>query len=581
MGCGGVSSAPATRTSAVRPPPGLPCRACGAAQPPGAAVRQRDTLSGGWQRRRRCHSPPPPAAAASRSHDWPDSCADAELPAKGQQLLLDLVLPGASPQAVWASLFGSVAGGSPAEQARHHQQPSQQQQPAQQQQPLDTIGERGLLAHFLEAGLGCTHLECVPWEPAGDDAGSRSRVLTYRTPLTPHQRLLLPLGPQALGNRDEQRVTACTDGGLEVRCSCSTAGVPFADCFTNQLRWRLLPLQGSGGGMQPGGPAAAGLRHSGVGARVLLAARCSFHRSVPFPLKSQIERESLQVRAAGTGPAVFRNTPCGCPACACWCMMRPPAAEPLPCLQTVAEVYARFAPLLQQHVARSGSGSDQGGGGGGSPPTSNAAASSHMSVSGNTDATLDAKADAGAAAAAAPAPAAAGAAAAAAAQEDALPAVPQLGAFDDGGATWRAAKARVSPRLTARTAAGLLQQIERLWPSWAACGCRLPSDDAPLPDEAAVALRVVGFQAQRHEQQLARHRVVVGLVEALRLVPPRSARAASSGGGSSGSLGSSAGMAAALWGMSLLGRSMYWEEETEALCALLATRPFSSLKRVR
>lgn len=159
---------------------------------------------------------------------------------------------------------------------------------------------------------------------------------------------------------------------------------------------------------------------------------------------------------------------------------------------------------------------------------------------------------------------------------------------------WREAQALVTQSLTVRTAAGALQQAEALWPAWSAAGCRLRpswrlegSKEAPTAEEAAAVLALVARRgqarsAQQRQQELAKSRGVRGLVEALRLLPLRTSEG---GSGSSGSVGgsapqSAAAVSASLWALAVLGGSIFFEAEAEALCALLPTCRFSSLRQV-
>lgn len=171
-------------------------------------------------------------------------------------MLLDLVLP-APPAAVAAAVFGSSA--LPASGA--------------------STADEGLLARFVTGSLGYRQLSAGAWETAAthDGTASSSRRLSYSTPLSPRQRLLLPFGPAAVACTDEQRLTAGGGSGDSVAVSsrCTSDGVPFADCFANQLEWRMEPT-------------------AGMATRVLLSAACVFHRPVLGPLRGQIERESLQ-----------------------------------------------------------------------------------------------------------------------------------------------------------------------------------------------------------------------------------------------------------------------------------------------
>ncbi|KAK9818164.1 hypothetical protein WJX72_008077 [[Myrmecia] bisecta] len=76
----------------------------------------------------------------------------------------------------------------------------------------------------------------------------------------------------------------------------------------------------------------------------------------------------------------------------------------------------------------------------------------------------------------------------------------------------------------------LLSGVEQKWPRWAGVGCRLTDEAslsfAPSPEAAARTLHLVARMAVRtpaaQRAALALDRRVLGLVEALRVVPPRS-----------------------------------------------------------
>lgn len=182
-------------------------------------------------------------------------------------------------------------------------------------------GDRGLYAQFLEEERGCLGVSTQPWAPAGP-AGTLRRVLRYSTQLSPRQRLLLPFGPAAVPNQEEQLLevqrslvsnpssngfSSSSIGGstggtsaIHVSCTCTSSGVPFADAFTNELRWRLLPVPDAAATGEGGaGAGASGLTPmdaaGGGSTRLLVAAACRFTKPVIGPLKGQIEGESMQV----------------------------------------------------------------------------------------------------------------------------------------------------------------------------------------------------------------------------------------------------------------------------------------------
>ena len=271
-------------------------------QQPGTGTGRHHRPSGG---RRRCST-----AAGSSPEAEPGS-------QQPPTLLLDLLLP-AAPAKVCAAVFGPGSTGSHAGSAGSH----------------GGSGDAcGLLLRFLEEELGCTGMTAEAWgsyssssSSSGSSAGAWQRRLSYSTPLTLKQRLLLPLGPPAVPNAERQRVTAASDGsgGITVRCSVASSGVPFADCFRNELEWRLEAAAADGSG----------------GTRVRLSAACVFHRPVVGPLRGQIEGESLRVRRAARDrcrPApISRALPM--PAIAalcdwCWAAGRMPTRQ-LSCLPT-------------------------------------------------------------------------------------------------------------------------------------------------------------------------------------------------------------------------------------------------------
>lgn len=150
--------------------------------------------------------------------------------------------------------------------------------------------------------------------------------------------------------------------------------------------------------------------------------------------------------------------------------------------------------------------------------------------------------------------------------------------------SWAEAQALVQQQLTAPTAAGCLQQAEDLWPQWAAACCRLQRGAAagaqPSAVEAAavlqhVAQRSMALPPRERQQELAKSRQVRGLIEALRL-PAGTASL------STGSAASEPGaVAAALWALAVLGGSVFWEAEADALCGLLPACGALSLRQVR
>lgn len=222
--------------------------------------------------------------AAARAAPGP-----ADVNSREEVVLLDLLLP-PSPPAVALTLFDADAtnhsgssGGTPAAAPPH-----------------------GLLVHHMQQSLGHLSMAAERWRPAGS-GGDLRRQLTYDTTLSRSQRLLLPFGPAAVRNAEEQQLTEDGSGGLRLVSTVTSEGVPFADCFTNRLVWRLQPLggrctaeQAGGGSSRSSGAArsaalapytAGGSDH---GTRLLLTARCVFHKRVIGPLRGQIEEQSLQ-----------------------------------------------------------------------------------------------------------------------------------------------------------------------------------------------------------------------------------------------------------------------------------------------
>ncbi|KAL4448636.1 hypothetical protein ABPG75_005855 [Micractinium tetrahymenae] len=477
-------------------------------------------------------------------------------------VVLDLLLPGVEPAAAAAALFGcclpeAAALGQAAAAAGNG-------------------SGAGLLAQLMQQALGCTDLACEPWRVGEPGASSNSsgspdpaaawaaaanstttagRAVRYSMSLSRRQRLLLPLGSAAVPNREEQRLQALPGGGLEVRCRCTSSGVPFADCFATLLHWQLLPAGGCAGtgcssassrGLQPGQQrSAAALRPAGSGSsgggggtastRLLLTARCHFHKPVLGPLRAQIERESLQ---------------------------------------GVRDAYSQLAPLLAEGV---GAAAAAGGASGpGSPSAlSNAASSSCMSSSLDlpeaSDATKHAASSGGGGSAGS--------------------------GRDRAYAEWLAARDRARRHLTDSTVDGVLEQMEDMWPEWTAGGCRLlentpnrpaeaaaagaaaadrPQLRAPSAAEAVAALRVLACRIVRlpalERRQLPKERVVRGLVQSLRLQ-------GLSDGGATEQLAPAA-VSRALWALSWLGGSIWYEAEAEALCSLLPNRPLRRLSQV-
>lgn len=177
---------------------------------------------------------------------------------------------------------------------------------------LTRTAPHGLLVHHMHQTLGSLNLAAERWQPSVGAAGLR-RQLRYDTPLSRRQRLLLPFGPAAVHNIEEQQLMEDGSGGLQLVSTVSSEGVPFADCFTNRLVWRLLPLGGRGvtehdgsscstsSAAQPAAftaPAVYSGSSNDIGTRLLLTARCSFHKRVLGPLRGQIEEQSLQASAA-------------------------------------------------------------------------------------------------------------------------------------------------------------------------------------------------------------------------------------------------------------------------------------------
>ena len=235
------------------------------------------------------------------------------------------------------------------------------------------------------------------------------------------------------------------------------------------------------------------------------------------------------------------------------------------------EVYAQLAPLIQQHFTDAMGVSD----GESFPSITNASQASRMSVTGSGSSSSTGGGSDGSSGA-------------------------HSSSSSGASAAWAAAQMLVRQHITGPTAADCLRQAEALWPEWSAAGCRLAASSRaaggqPSPAEAAAALQAVAKRAlplppAQRQQQLAKARCVRGLVEALRLTPPRHMASAgskaltsssSSGSSSSNGLQSDGAVIASLWALAVLGGSIWWEAEAEALCALLpACRP-ATLQEVR
>ena len=313
------SQLPATGSSCSAPVPAHQARrhaACSVAAPKHApvALRQPRLASGGS--RRHCRLPLRAAASAAAVAA---AGAQPEQPEQAEQLdelLLDLVLP-APPDVVCRAVFGAGSTASGSGDSSGSSQPT----------------EHGLLVDCLQPAMGCTQVSVdQPWQPSSSSSGSsgssssgssssgsssRQRLLQYRTPLSARQRLLLPLGPRDVHNTEEQQALE-QPGGIVVSIRCTSAGVPFADCFTNLLLWQLVPVAGEAAASNAGSDtgrvgsaaaaeSAAGLQPwSGSGTtRVLLTADCRFHKSLLGPVRKQIERESMQASAGQRWLAVL------------------------------------------------------------------------------------------------------------------------------------------------------------------------------------------------------------------------------------------------------------------------------------
>jgi hypothetical protein len=240
------------------------------------------------------------AAAVAAAGAQPEQPEQAE---QLDELLLDLVLP-APPDMVCRAVFGAGSTASGSGDSSGSSQPT----------------EHGLLVDCLQPAMGCTQVSVdQPWQPSSSSSGSssRQRLLQYRTPLSARQRLLLPLGPRDVHNTEEQQALE-QPGGIVVSIRCTSAGVPFADCFTNLLLWQLVPVAGEAAASNAGSDtgrvgsaaaakSAAGLQPwSGSGTtRVLLTADCRFHKSLLGPVRKQIERESMQASAGQRWLAVL------------------------------------------------------------------------------------------------------------------------------------------------------------------------------------------------------------------------------------------------------------------------------------
>ncbi len=256
--------------------------------------------------------------------------------------------------------------------------------------------------------------------------------------------------------------------------------------------------------------------------------------------------------------------------------------------QGMRDAYAELAPLIQQHFSNE---MQAGSSAGSSVSISNASQASCMSTSGSgssgTTTSSGIGSDTGGGSSSAGS---------------------SSSSSSDGSAAWAAAQALVRQHISGPSAADCLQQAEALWPQWSAAGCRLaaaprPAGAQPTPDEAAAVLQAVARRAlplppAQRQQQLAKSRCVRGLIEALRLTPPRHTAAAGSkqpsvassssggdgngcGGSSVAALSSAGAVAAALWALAVLGGSIWWEAEAEALCCLLPGCRFATLREVR
>ena len=258
---------------------------------PARPRRPGGTSSGGAQPAARQPRRQAPAAAAAASGQTDGERSD-------EVVLLDMRLP-AAPGAVGLVLFAAAAPSLAASCGVG----------SSSSDALTSAAPHGLLVHHMQQTLGDFNLAAERWQPSGGAAGLR-RQLRYDTPLSRRQRLLLPFGRAAVHNTEEQQVAEEGSGGLRLVSTVSSEGVPFADCFTNRLVWRLLPLGGRGVPEQDGSSGsssgssssaaqpAALTAYSGssgdIGTRLLLTARCSFHKRVLGPLRGQIEEQSLQ-----------------------------------------------------------------------------------------------------------------------------------------------------------------------------------------------------------------------------------------------------------------------------------------------
>lgn len=248
------------------------------------------------------------------------------------------------------------------------------------------------------------------------------------------------------------------------------------------------------------------------------------------------------------------------------------------------DAYAKLAPLIQQHFSND---MQAGSSAGSSVSISNASQASCMSTSGSGSSGTATSSGIGSDT---------GGGGSSAGRSSS--------SSSDSSAPWAAAQTLVRQHISSPSAAECLQQAEALWPQWSAAGCRLaaaprPAGAQPSPEEAAAALQVIAKRAlplppAQRQQQLAKSRCVRGLIEALRLTPARHTAAAGSvGSSSSGGYGSGAGgssvtalssscaVAAALWALAVLGGSIWWEAEAEALCCLLPGCRFATLREVR
>jgi hypothetical protein len=305
--------------------------------------------------------------------------------------------------------------------------------------------------------------------------------------------------------------------------------------------------------------------------------------------------------------------------------------------QGMRDVYSAFAERLQRHLdAPAASGS------GGPPPApgvSNSASSSAMcssavelEVGRHVAGETHASSTAGGSKLSSPPPASHGSSGSSSSSSSGSDASGGNG----GDGSWAATQALIQQQFDAQAAEGVLQQAEAAWPAWSAAGCRLKpaarspaaaaphraktaaaaagaaAAAAPSPEQAAAVLQQVARRAlklplQQRQQELAKHRVVRGLVEALQLPTQRkpmqatAAPAAAATGkaqqpwqpaaaaaagltaacGAASGLESAGSVAAALWALAVLGGSIFWVAEAEALCALLPACTFTKLFQVR